>query len=77
MFSRPWEARAASVAGADPFSFDQAQKRFEVGKGYLGEAAVLAHRTSVYSFVIALSVSAIVIIRVIGSSGDTLNPQAS
>ena len=31
---------------ADPFSFDQAQKRFEVGKGYFGEAAVLANRTA-------------------------------
>lgn len=62
---------------ADPFSFDQAQKGFEVWKGYLGEAAVVTHGTSSHSFVMALSASAIVIIKVIGSSGETLKPQAS
>ena len=62
---------------ADPLPFDQAQKRFEVGKGYLGEAAVVSHGTSGHSFVMALSASAIVIIKVIGSSGETLKPQAS
>jgi len=76
MCSRPWEARAATVAGGFR-SRSMRRSSASRSRRAISVAAVVTHKTSGHPFVMALSASAIVIIKVIASSGETLKPQAS